>query len=184
MNPHRASPEQSETSVALTPRQEKRCLAAALSRLKDATRGDLVLAASLYAVNGLASALAFVERINRYRQWEPPPLPEGAILLPAAPRHFPSRESLLEWMTVHLPETDRCLIWSAWQERKDTHPVVYVGGVPFVAYWVAFEAKMGPVPRGMDVEPCDEYRCLNPGHLRLIPQGTELVQEGEEEPPT
>lgn len=184
MNQHRTSPGEQEPPPALTRLTEKRRLAAALSHLRDATRNDLVMAVTLYEVNGLASALAFVERINRYRQWEPPPLPEGAILLPAAPRHFPSPESLLAWMTAHLPGTDRCLIWSAWQERKDTHPVVYVGGVPFVAYWVAFEAKMGPVPRGMDVEPCDEYRCLNPGHLRLIPQGTELVQEGEEEPPT
>lgn len=169
-NQHHPSPGEQGAPPVLTQRQEKRRLAAALSHLKDATRIDLVMAVTLYEANDLASALAFVEQLDRYRRWEPPPFPEGAILLPDAPPHARTRESVRAWMAAHLPETDRCIIWSEWQERKDSHPVVYLSGLPFVAYWVAYEAKMGPVPQDMDIElVCGEYRCVNPKHLTLAP---------------
>lgn len=170
MNQHLTSPGEQEPPPALTRRQEKRRLATALSQLKDATRIDLIMAATLYKVNGLASALAFVEQLDRYRRWEPPPFPEGAILLPDVPPHPRTRESVRAWMAAHLPETEHCVIWPEWQERKDSPPVVYLGGLPFVAYWVAYEAKIGPVPQDIGLESvCGEYRCVNPRHVQAVP---------------
>jgi hypothetical protein len=170
MNHHPAPLRDQGAAPALTARQEKRRLAAALGGLKDAQRIDLVMAVMLYETNGLEHALAFVERLDRYRRWEPPPFLEGALLLPDAPPHPRTRESVLAWMAEHLPETDHCLIWPEWQERKDSHPVIYLRGLPFVAYWVAYEARNGAVPQGLDVEQaCGEYRCVNPKHLTLAP---------------
>lgn len=168
MSEQHEAADEPEAAPAPTLRQEKAPLVAALRRLKDAARIDGVMAMSLCEINGLENALAFVARLDRFRRWEPPPFPDGAVPLSAAPPHPRTCESVQRWMRESLPATDRCNIWAEWQERKDDHPVVCLRGLPFVVYWAAYEAWHGPVPPDMDAElACGEYRCVNPKHVVL-----------------
>lgn len=163
------------SGTRLSLRQQKRRLLEALRGLKDASAGDYCMAAILLEVTTLENALAFVARLDRSRRYVPPPLGEDALLLPDLPPGPHTRESLGDWVRSCLPRTASCLIWPTWRERKDTHPVVYLRGIPVVAYWFVFEAVGGQVPPGRHLElTCGEYRCVNPVHLRLLAPAVSL----------
>jgi hypothetical protein len=162
--------EEQWAGVAFPSRREKQRLAKALSQLKDATTLDARLALILLQINGLDNALAFLADLDRSRRSSPPPIASDALILEDVPRTAQTRDEVYTWAREHIPLTDVCVIWGNWREDGQRHPVVYVRLLPFVAYWLCYEAIFGQIQEGMDLEPCADFRCVNPRHLRLAPQ--------------
>jgi hypothetical protein len=149
---------------------ERRLLAQALTQLKDATELDAWMALSLFQAGGLDNALAFIADLARLRTFEPPPIAADALVLLEVPRSAQTREEVYAWARKHIPLTDACLIWGNWQQEWDRSPIIYVRLLPFVAFWLIYEACVGQVPDGMDLElSCGDYRCVNPRHVQLVP---------------
>jgi len=97
-------------------------------------------------------------------------LQDGRAYLRSVGEHLRSLGFTEQWVQI----------WPEWQERKDSHPVIYLRCLPFVAYWVAYEASNGAVPQGLAVvQACSEYRCVNPKHLTV---GTAAPSGSDSEP--
>lgn len=75
-------------------------------------------------------------------------------------------------------EQSGCWLWQRGAHNRKGYGRIRVGGVKFMVHRFAYEAMVGPVPDGMQLDHlCRNTRCVNPGHLEPVTPGENVRRE-------
>ena len=78
------------------------------------------------------------------------------------------------WSKVQ--KTDECWLWTGALDRAG-YGRFHLAGVNVVAYRVAYELLVGPVPAGLTVDHlCRVRRCVRPDHLEPVTQRENILR--------
>lgn len=82
------------------------------------------------------------------------------------------------WKKVDRRGPDECWLWFAWKSSKG-YGRFHVDGKGQQAHRVAYEALVGPIPKGLQLDHlCRNPACVNPAHLEPV-TGKENVNRGQ-----
>jgi hypothetical protein len=77
----------------------------------------------------------------------------------------------LFWQKVNQPSPDACWEWGGYRNPKG-YGIVGRTGRTMMAHRVAYEATVGPIPEGMQIDHiCRNRPCVNPSHLEVVTPG-------------
>lgn len=76
---------------------------------------------------------------------------------------------------AHRPELGPCWEWTA--SRPAGYGHFALNGRPVQAHRFAYEALIGPIPAGLDLDHlCRVRRCVNPAHLEPVTRGVNVLR--------
>ena len=72
--------------------------------------------------------------------------------------------------------TGACWLWTAYRNR-DGYGRFRLDGRISCAHRVAYEALVGPIPEGLDLDHlCRVRNCVNPDHIEPVPRGVNTLR--------
>jgi hypothetical protein len=62
-----------------------------------------------------------------------------------------------------------CWLWQGRTDKRDGRALVWRGNKPASAQRAVYEAEVGPIPEGMELEHCcRNLACVNPAHAEVV----------------
>lgn len=69
----------------------------------------------------------------------------------------------------HTDRSGECWIWTACVDRRSGYGRVTIGGKSHYTHRIAYQAFVGPIPEGLDLDHlCRVRACCNPSHLEPV----------------